>query len=175
MVRFEDLKGKILTSITFDNEDLFTYKNASEIYLKTADFAHFIMIHHQDCSETVYVEDICGDIKDVLNTPIINAEESTNRKQDTEDYESVTWTFYKIDTIKGGITIRWCGSSNGWYSEGVDFINCDRRYLNNHKENKVTLSEEEQLAHIGRYEDAFDLLINPTQKAITLHKLLWNL
>lgn len=122
---FEKLVGKTFTRIENNGSDeLVFYDTDGEIY---------VMYHQQDCCESVYIEDINGDLEDLLNSPILMAEEVTSHDdpdkdedeeedEDSWDYGSQTWTFYKIATINGTVTLRWLGTSNGYYSESVSFI-----------------------------------------------------
>lgn len=116
---FSDLVGKTLSALERDGDEVIKFKASSgETY---------VMYHDQDCCESVHIEDVCGDIEDIIGSPILVADEVTGETAKPDGWvpgeyeESYTWTFYKIDTAKGGITIRWFGSSNGYYSERVDF------------------------------------------------------
>lgn len=114
---FEEMLGKTFDSVTNINDE--------EIVFKHKDGGQFILRHEQDCCESVWVEDIVGELSDLEGTPILMAEESTNYDDDPPEnpynseyeYESYTWTYYRFATMKGYVTIRFFGTSNGYYSE----------------------------------------------------------
>lgn len=109
------LIGKTLTEVRQNGDE--------EIFFTTSEGDTFQMYHSQSCCEHVYIEDIEGDLQSLVGNPILVAEEvSSDDRGPVSGYdESYTWTFYKLATIKGHVDIRWYGSSNGYYSESVDF------------------------------------------------------
>jgi hypothetical protein len=94
--------------------------NNEEIIFTTENDIKFKMYHMQDCCECVLIESVIGDIEDLVGSPILMAEESTNAGD--VNYGTYTWTFYKLATVKGYVDIRWYGSSNGYYSESVELV-----------------------------------------------------
>jgi hypothetical protein len=127
---FSDLLG--LTFVTAESSE----KRVDFV----ADFgARITMYHEQNCCESVYVEDINGDLNDLVGSPILRADERTNVKkygrdvnedgdpigdpppENDDDYlpELQQWTFYGLSTIKGSVDFRFYGSSNGYYSVSV--------------------------------------------------------
>lgn len=118
---FSDLIGKTLKKITIKDD---------EIIFECDDGSEYQMFHKEECCrqcETVNIEDIDGNIQDLIGDVILKAEEINSvdlpsKKYNGHEDKSWTWTFYKIATHKTSITIRWYGSSNGYYSEDVDFF-----------------------------------------------------
>lgn len=118
---FKELTGKTLTSIKGKKYD--------EIMMfKTSDDEEYALQYDPDCCASCSIEEIVGNLDDIIGSPILLAEEVTHSNEhpdgvkSVEEYEeSFTWTFYKLSTIKGSVTIRWYGSSNGYYSERATF------------------------------------------------------
>lgn len=122
------LLGKTLNKIdVFKLNSSDRWEAGDYIVFTTDEGIVYKMYHDQNCCEDVHIEDIVGDVQDLVGSPITMADEVINHTRDDDNYESKTWTFYKLATIKGYVTIRWHGSSNGYYSETVDFIEDEYR------------------------------------------------
>lgn len=135
----EEVFVKILVKILHKTIiKIIRYEDESLTFV-TSDNKKYKMYHPQDCFEEVSIEDIVGDLDDLIGSPILMAEKITHDKEipegltnprKDEDYDggqSFTWTFYKFATIKGSVTIRWFGNSNGYYSEEVEFKEIDAK------------------------------------------------
>ena len=140
--KFSDLVSQTITKI----EKL----NDVELVFYTKDIV-YRMYHDYQCCESVYIESITGDLEDLIGSPILRAVEEvseTDEEQPDDDetlfYHTLKrWTFYKLATQKGYVDIRWCGSSNGYYSVEVDVFELptyqyDGKY---HDSIKVTIYE----------------------------------
>jgi hypothetical protein len=117
---FSELKGKTVVSIDG------MVKGSELVTIICDDGSEYLMQHISDCCEDVRVEDVCGDVSDLIGSGVIQAEENSSSDQleckpINDSYGTFTWTFYRIATAKGQVVIRWLGESNGYYSERVDF------------------------------------------------------
>ena len=110
------MRGKTFAKVVADGD---------EMLFETAHGERFVFGHDQDCCESVYIEDITGDIEDLVGEPLLLVEEvsgETPADFDPDAHDSYTWTFYKFATRKGYVDVRWLGESNGYYSERVDLF-----------------------------------------------------
>lgn len=124
--KFSDFLGMTFRNVRMNGHE--------EIIFQAQNGDYYVMHHSQECCEIVEVEDICGDLHDIPLDPIVQAEESQNSGELGEG--TYTWTFYKLGTRRGSVTIRWYGSSNGYYSEEVS----------------VSVYKYDQVSRVGRIE-----------------------
>lgn len=109
----EDIIGALCTNVVETDEDfqLFLEKDGKKYICR--------LWHDQDCCEVVWLDEITGNINDLIGTQILKACETIDSGIDY-DGEHYTWTFYHFATIKGYVDLKWVGNSNGYYSECVD-------------------------------------------------------
>lgn len=114
--KIENMIGKTFTIVTETTNEMI-FENGEE---------KFTFHHNQECCETVMIEDINGDLNDLIGEPLLIAEDVSGvtpspDAKDSSGYDSsATYTFYKFATTKGYVDVRWFGTSNGYYSERVD-------------------------------------------------------
>lgn len=129
-VDFSVLKGETLKEIQMNKPNPISWWSSDGgMLFITESGKQFWMGHYQDCCESVYLEEISGNLDDLIGNPLVMAEQVSNEeeytnmlpKKEASKYCSETWTFYKLATYKGYVTLRWYGTSNGFYSESVSF------------------------------------------------------
>ena len=111
----EDLVGQTIISIK-------ARVGEKEVKIVTKEGATYRMFHDQDCCEHVELNEITGELGDLIGSPLVIAEESSNHMGEPKPAhpDSWTWTFYRFATARGGVVFRWLGESNGYYGESVD-------------------------------------------------------
>lgn len=95
--------------------------DSTEIVFVTESGKALKLHHDQSCCECVEIEDVEGCASDIIGGLVTLAEEVVGEEEDTE-WGTGLYTFYKVETTKGGVWIRWYGSSNGYYSVSVDML-----------------------------------------------------
>lgn len=122
--RHKDINVIVLIGQTISALD----NTSEEINFATVEGKRYRMYHDQDCCESVTVESIKGELTDLIGVRVVsvNEEISADKPADAPRPEcedsSATWTTFTIVTEKGTVVIRWYGTSNGYYSESVSFV-----------------------------------------------------
>lgn len=93
-----DIDFSTFNGLTFKSILISDFRN--ELTFSTVCDRKFIMKHDQSCCESVYLEDIIGDLQDLILHEILFAEavtsnKSVSGKENLED-KSFTWTSYKL-------------------------------------------------------------------------------
>lgn len=116
-VEFSELVGKTIEWVKVGTD----IDNSTTVLFLCKDGSTYSMYHEQDCCETVTLEEIAGDWRDITGSSVVKAEEVTEENPKIEEeYDGYgLWTFYKIETPRGSVTLRWYGESNGFYSVAV--------------------------------------------------------
>jgi hypothetical protein len=123
-VPFESLIGKTIDRIVINDEN-------TQLLIQIGDERYLMYNEYQYGCDAVDVElaDICGDLNDLIGSPLLQAEEESNEQtlDDRQSGEVTDWTFYKLATVKGRVTLRWVGTPNVYYSERMNFARLEPR------------------------------------------------
>ena len=95
----------------------------------------FDLYHDQDCCECVRLHDVQGRVDLLMRSPLVEVKETIIEWRDGGEQpvawpadiprpsESGTVTLFTLTATNGVVvTIRWLGTSNGYYSESVSFV-----------------------------------------------------
>jgi len=110
---FFQLKGCTISKMDVDDDTSFE-----------TSIGKFSLYHSQSCCECVRLEKTIGNVEDVLNSPILIAEDGYEEPSGEEKRKyssSYTWSRYRLVSAKGEFVMYFLGESNGYYSETMTF------------------------------------------------------
>lgn len=111
----ESIIGETLTYVDIDDSN-------EQILLTTKSGKQIRIYHSQDCCESVHIEDTHGSWHDLLGKVIIDATHEEDRENDPpKNEESWTRTTLTFKVNDATVINKWIGTSNGYYSESVNF------------------------------------------------------
>lgn len=119
-----ELMGRTFATVAAkEGEEEMLFTDASGRWVK--------FYYEQDCCASCSISDIVGDLSDLIDSPLVVAEEVSSEDEPPKagEYgapESFTWTFYRFGTVKGSVTVRWFGESDGHYSEEVTMVTSEK-------------------------------------------------
>ena len=103
-ITIDDMKGQTFTKV-------YVTDDKSELVFENDEFI-FMFYHESDCCEDVQVEDVVGDLNDLVGKPL-DIVEVVHHDSEFNPPD--------VEPVKGWVDVRWLGESNGYYSESVHF------------------------------------------------------
>lgn len=86
--------------------------------------------HDQECCENVQFESTDIPLEELQGHKILSVKCRTTIRETDDGDNRDTWYIFDVEGV-GTATMRWSGSSNGWYSTNVDvFVQDDTLYNN---------------------------------------------
>lgn len=107
------------TSILIDMTIANAEQRGDAIIIETSEGRTFHFDHQQDCCESVYIENVIGDLSSLSGAVVQHVRMDYVDLPDT--YGVSTRTTLVLATDKGTVVGIWHGSSNGYYGTGVSF------------------------------------------------------
>ncbi len=125
----DDMEGhtiKYVSGVEFITQnDMELKPNMEEVYFVMEDGTVFGFGHKQQCCENVCLLDVePSSSEELRGAKIIESIVSSSSEEDP-----LVWTFYKIKTSKGYVTMRW-GGPLSYYGMEVDVIKFKKKHLN---------------------------------------------
>lgn len=123
-----DSNPNVLIGLTLASIKRGDANNPDRLELVTKEGRSFLFYHSQDCCESVAINRIKGSLRKLIGHKIITAKEVVSSddppfyRKSSYIAESQTWTILTLATKNHEVEILWYGTSNGYYSESVSFV-----------------------------------------------------